>query len=267
MSWLSSDWLSLLDVLSQTPQPAPAPPLTANEVVDLLRQSNEDLSKSFHQFLDLMKFLLVALAALGGVATYIFGKSLSDARKVAADVVQQEVERKIATQVRDAVEDEIDSVRRLIGRERIISDLTVDYFVPGGGALLPAEATFLKTRGFKRVNYWNDSDLVALSGQVVVLDLVNAPVLSAQGLANLSEDEAHDRREDSVVTYATRLLGRMADRAVLVIYIRPAKRRVVAIDNLSEQIAYYAAANTPVNLIGVVADAGYVAHGWQHLAQ
>lgn len=248
--------------LAQTPAP---PPLTSAEVIDLLRQSNEDLSNSFNQFLDLMKFLLVALGALAGVATYIFGKSLGDARKVAADIVQQEVERKIATQVKDAVEDEIDSVRRLIGRERIISDITVDYFVPGSDALPPAEATFLKTRGFKRVSYWNETDLVDLSGQVVVLDLVNAPILSVQMLADLSEDEAHDRREKSVIDNATRLLGRMGDRAVLVIYIRPAKRRVAAIDDLSAQIAYYAAANTPVNLIGVVADAGYVAHGWRRL--
>lgn len=254
------DGVRYIDTLAQAPA---STPLTSTEVIDLLRQSNEELSNSFNQFLDLMKFLLLALGALGGVATYIFGKSLGDARKVAADIVQQEVERKIATQVKDTVEDEIDNVRRLIGRERIISDITVDYFVPGSASLPPAEATFLKTRGFKRVNYWNETDLVDLSGQVIVLDLVNAPALSVQALASLSEDEAHDLREKSVIDNATRLLGRMGDCAVLVIYIRSAKRRVAAIDNLSSQIAYYAAANTPVNLIGVVADAGYVAHGWQ----
>ena len=270
-----------LQLLAQTPTPpvvpsAPVPPTTEMELlksqIELLIQTNENLSQSFTHFINAMKYVLAALAVLGGFATYLFGKSLQDARKLASDIVRQEVEGSIAHRVRDAVNDEMDAVKRLLSRERVISRTSVDYCVPAQIDRPPDEFSFLSARGFKRPQFYNEKDFSRLSGAVVVLDIVNSGVLSGPEWEVLLQDrvanEAEIRRlqEQRVADELDRLLQQLAERSVVVVYVRPVLGgRIKALDNLSSQVKYYASANTPVNLVGVVADAAYVADGWRQL--
>ncbi len=277
------DWLFGFDpvhvwdwVIAQTPAspaptptalPAPARPLDVELLksqLEFLKDANNRLSDSFSKFVEAMKFTLLIFGALGGLLAYVFGKNLDDAKKVASQVIRQEVEAHVASQVHDAVNDEIENIRRVLGRERVISSISVDYYLPSLVTEPPDEYKLLNERGFQQVRFRNVADSNPLAADVVVLDAVHPSVWANQSLAELSEAEADDLFQTQMkhlIGHTRTLLGQFS---VLVVYVRPGKQRVKAVDNLATQVRYYASANTPVTLMGVVTDSAYVAYGWRN---
>jgi hypothetical protein len=268
MDLLSLDLSQVWDfVLAQTPSPIPSPspvPSRAPEIellrnqLEFLKDANTRLSDSFTKFVEAMKFTLVAFGFLGAFLAYVFGKNLDDARKLASQMIRQEVENHVGNQIRDVVSDEIENVKRVLGRERIISTVTVDYYLPGTVAQVPDEYTVLRERGFRDVQWVDETEQRMLDADLVVLDLAH--------LSLWSEQDADEIRQQRMAELIDQTLKRLAARSILVVYVRPGRMRVNAIDELASRVRYYASANTPVTLMGVVTDAAYVAYGCRQVS-
>jgi hypothetical protein len=288
MDWLSlPDFTELPSLLAQTPSPSPSPS-TANvellksqleflkaenaravadfaDKLKLVTEENKSLSESFKNFVGTMQFALGTFTFLGAAAAFIFGKTLNDAKTVANQMIEQKVEANVANKVRDAVDAQIDNVKQLIGREKIISSIVVDYYSPSS-ELEPIEARLLRERKFREVRFRNLQSLAdRRGGHVTVLDLVNYNVIpQPEADGSMAKDKAA-QREAEVKKLIAWIESKAPNALVLVIYVRPGRQRIDAIDQMER--VYYAAANTPVTLMGVVVDSAYVAYGEKQLEE
>lgn len=238
----------LWDLIAQTPQAAPT---EAADTVTLLK-SQLDFLKFVIQAASFLFVILTGIFGIfGGWITYIFGKNLSDAKKVASEIIAQQVEARVDSLIKT----EVQSLRNSINREKAIIFTYVDYYLPCFDSE-PKELKLLKGRGFKDVFFWNRNNLPKkLSGSVCVLDLHNYADYAAgkKKFADLSQDE----KETKVETYLSEVLGLIKPETVLVIY---ARGRFNAIENIPNN-TYYVPANSVVTLMGWVADSAYVAYG------
>ncbi|WP_243713793.1 hypothetical protein [Nostoc sp. 106C] len=163
------DWLPLFDpsqfgdfLFAQTPTPSPNPlpiPTPARSLdvellksqLEFLKDANTRLGESFNKFVGAMQFTLVVFAFLGAVLAFIFGKNLDDAKKVASDMIRQEVNNNLA----NLVKAEVENVKRTLQRERVIGLTIVEYYLPSNGSETK-EFKLLKQRGFQKVRFWNE---------------------------------------------------------------------------------------------------------------
>lgn len=274
MDWLSSIDLShLWDlVIAQTPTPipTPSPVLTPaknlNDIellksqLEFLKATNGQLGESFNRFVAAMQFTLGIFAFLGVFLSFFVGKNLDDAKKVASQLINREVENKIT----DLVQSEIESVKRSLQRERVIGSTVVDYYLPSNDTTEPDDCKLLRTRGFDKVRYWNQKRKPKKPvGDIFVLDLLNSKLLEGQDFVGLSKDDAKNKREEKVKNQIDLALNWLDKTTVLVIYIDGFSEEV---KNLATRVDYYyVAANTSITLIGIVADSAYVAHGQHNL--
>ena len=279
------DWLSSIDlshfwdlVIAQTPTTTPtSSPLLntaklSNDIellksqlevikstnasqLEFLKSTNVQLGENFNRFVAAMQFTLVVFAFLGGFLAYVFGKNLEDAKKVASQVIRQEIDNRVA----DLVKTEVENVNRTLQRERVIGSTVVDYYLPSNDAE-PNDCKLLRQRGFKQIRFGNQKKQPKKPfADVVVLDLINCNLLSGQDFNGLSTEEADNKREEKVKAQIDLVLNWLDKETVLVIYV---KGRFKEIDNLATRFDYYyASANTPVTLMGIVADSAYVAYG------
>ncbi|MBE9053070.1 hypothetical protein IQ243_22125 [Nostocales cyanobacterium LEGE 11386] len=272
------DWLSSIDIshlwdliITQTPIPTPTPsptvnPPNSNEIellksqLEFLRATNGQLGESFNRFVAAMQFTLVVFGFLGGVLAFVVGKNVEDAKRIASQLINREVENKIT----DLVQAEVDSVKRSLQRERVIGSTVVDYYLPSDNTTEPDDCKLLKTRGFAKVRFWHQKRKPKPPvGDILVLDLVNSKILEGQDFAGLSREDAKDKREEKVKNQIDLVLNWLDKATVLVIYIDGFSEEV---KNLATRVDYYyVAANTPITLIGLVADSAYVAHGQHNL--
>ena len=255
-------------VIAQTPTPTPTPSPTlnpakaANEIellksqLEFLKATNGQLGQSFNRFVAAMQFTLVAFAFLGGFLAYAVGKNLDDAKKLASQLINREVENKIA----DIVQSEVESVKRSLGRERVIAYTVVDYYLPSNDTTEPGDCKLLRTRGFDKVKFWNQRKKPRKPvGDVFVLDLINSGLLEAKEFQGLSKDEAKVKREAIVKEQIDIVLDWLDKNTVLVIYIDGFSEEI---KNLGTRVDYYyAATNSSITLLGIVADSAYVACG------
>jgi hypothetical protein len=194
-----------------------------------------------------MQFALVVFGFLGGVIAYIFGKNLDDAKKVASQLIQQQVEERVSTLVKAEVED----VKRTFRRERVISSTRVDYYLPNA-TRRPGEIRLLETRGFQTVRFCSDRQMLQRNpGDVVVLDLENWISATGQRFAEIPEVE----REDLAKQEIDMLLDILPTTTVVVVYVRLTVKYLYSIS----KERYVPPANNPVTLVGTVADGSYVA--------
>lgn len=281
MDWLPSIDLShLWDlVIAQTPRPTPASSPLSNtakisndiellksqvEVIkstnasqlEFLKSTNIQLNENFNRFVAAMQFVLVVFAFLGGVLAYVVGKNLDDAKKVASQLINREVENKIT----DLVQSEVESVKRSLQRERVIGSTIVDYYLPNNDTTEPSDCKLLRTRGFAKVRFWNQKRKPKKPvGDIFVLDLINSKLLEGQDFVGLSKEDAENKREDKVKEQIDLALDWLDKNTVLVIYV---KGRYREIDNLAARVDYYyIPVNAPISLLGIVADSAYVAYG------
>jgi hypothetical protein len=270
MDWLPSIDLSHLwdIIIAQTPTPTPTPsPVinptkAANDIellksqLEFLKATNGQLGESFNRFVTAMQFTLVVFAFLGGFLAFAVGKNLDDAKRIASQLINREVENKIT----DLVQVEIESVKRSLQRERVIGSTVVDYYLPSNDTIEPDDCKLLRTRGFDKVKYWNQQQKPRKPvGDVFVLDLINSKLLEGQEFAGLTKEDAENKREAKVKEQIDIVLNWLNVNTVLVIYIDGFSKEI---KNLAKRVDYYyVAANSSVTLIGTVADSAYIAYG------
>lgn len=219
------------------------------EKLKLVTEENKALSESFKNFVGTMQFVLVVFGFLGGILAYIFGNNLNDAKKVAREAMTQQVETKIS----HLVQEQVDIVTRTLRRERVLSTILVDYYLPEA-TTAPTEFDLLQARGFQSVRFrTSEAELRQSFGDVVVLDLLNYQ--SANQIAFPALPEA-DR--EAITKHQVELLQSLFPRsAAIVVYVRPP---VKYLNTIPAQV-YLSPANNPITLVGMVADAAYVAVG------
>lgn len=261
-------------LLAQTPTPSPTATSTAAQL-DLLRQQvdllvkqngqltadfterfklmveeNKSLSESFSKFVSTMQFVLVVFGFLGAVIAYIFKQNLSDAKAVAAQMISQEVDRHVT----ELVSSEIETVRRSFQQERVVGSTVVDYLVVNG-TQEPKEVGLLRLRGFQNVRFLTDAALLRRNpADVVVVDLVHWQDTSGQGFSALSAD---DDREQVGQQLLEALIQDLPEASFIVVYVNGQLKFL----RVLMQRCPIASANYSVTLIGMVADAAYVAYG------
>jgi len=265
MNWIFSlnfhhlgDWW-----VAQTPQP-PAEVELLKQQLDFLKaenarlgadfadklkfiaEDNKNLSDRFSQFVTTMQFVLVLFGVIAGAGAYFLGKSLEDAKKL----IKQQVEIQIADQIRQEVNARIEVVKRSLQREEVIGNILVDYLLADSKSC-PDEVDLLKTRQFKDVAWLtNVNQLKQSQGDIVVLDLMNWQESNRQDFDKLPEEIQQQGK-----ALCDRVLRMMPISSTLVLYVRgrfplPSDQSVVA-------------ANTPITLVGMVADAAYVVYAKQ----
>lgn len=276
---LSQTWLfHLYTFIAQaTPSPTPTskPSTSPGADVELLKSqiqflqdANTRLNNSFGSFVSAINLSFVVFGIIVGVAStigvYFFNQSLKDAKLF----IREEVERKLKTVVDEKVGQEVSNLKQVLDREKIISEISLDYFIPSPEEILgddyPEEYDFLTARGFKQTRFLDASKRIKFSGEVVVLDLVNYSLITDNDITNKTDVELANLFEKRIADILNKILNKLPSKSVLIVYVRPGKQRINAIDELSKNVKYYASANTPVNLMGVVVDSAYVAHAWKN---
>lgn len=248
------------------PPPTPADVELLNKQIQFLQDANTRLNNSFGSFVSAINLSFVVLgiifAIVGAVSVYFFNQSLKEARQM----VRNEVERKLQVSVSEVVGQQVDKLKQILDREEVLGNISVDYFVPQNEVLTvddyPEEYLLLAERGFKDTRILDASKRIRISGNVVVLDLVNYQLVSDMEKRSMQEADIPPLIENRVAEQINKLVKVLPNKAVLIVYIRPGKRRINAIDELSQKVRYYASANTPVNLMGTVVDSAYVADSW-----
>jgi uncharacterized protein YbcI len=274
---LTQNWLFQISLLvaQATPSPTATPkavPTSGADVellksqIQFLQDANTRLNNSFGSFVSAINLSFVAFGVIfaiaGAVSAYLFSQSLKEARQM----VRDEVERKLQASVSTVVGQQVDKLKQMLDREEILGNISVDYILPQNQALLnddyPEEYLLLAERGFKATRILDASRRIKISSNVVVLDLVNYKLVSDSEKGSIKEEEIGKLIEQRVSEKIKDILKALPNKAVLVVYIRPGKQRINAIDELSQKVKYYASANTPVNLMGTIVDSAYVADAW-----
>ncbi len=262
---LAGVWL--INFLAQTPKPSPVPDVELlKSQIQFLQDSNTRLNNSFSGFISAINLSFVVIGLILGVAgtvsVYLFNQSLKEARQL----VRQEVERRLQAAVSEVVGQEVTHLQQILDREKVIGKISIDYVIPQQQPIeandYPEEYQLLTQRGFQSTRILDAFKRIKLSGEVVILDLVNYQLIPDTEKNGLSEIEINNLIENRVADQLQKLLDILPNRSVLVVYIRPGKQRINAIDKL-QKVRYYASANTPINLIGTVVDSAYVADAWK----
>ncbi|MEM7580030.1 MAG: hypothetical protein ACFB02_20625 [Mastigocoleus sp.] len=255
-----------------TPKPSPTPTPSADvellkSQIQFLQDANTRLNNSFGSFVNAINLSFVVFTIIfglvGTVSVYFFNQSLKEARQM----VRSEVERRLQASVSEVVGQQVDKLKQILDREEVLGNISVDYVIPQNQVLTvddyPEEYLLLAERGFKNTRIQDASKRIRISGNVVVLDLVNYQLVSDAERGSIKEEADIDKLiEDRVADKINKIVKLLPNKAVLIVYIRPGKQRINAIDQLSENVRYYASANTPVNLMGTVVDSAYVADSW-----
>jgi hypothetical protein len=179
---------------------------------------------------------------------WLFKNNLDDAKKMASQLIQQEVDKRVAV----LVDAKIVEVERTFKRERVIGSTNVDYYLPEGDAA-PNEFKLLEVRGFQKVRFCPDEGALRRTpANVVVLDLENWLTPTGR-FPTLPEAD----REAQAKPLIDRLLNILPTSTVLVVYIRIPVKYIFTLP----KDRYVPPANNPVSLVGNVADAAYVSAG------
>lgn len=248
-------WLSFTDILTASLAQTTAP--TTPPEVELLKNQLEFILRLNTVFLGFLAFL-------GGVLTWFFKSNLDDARKMAGQIVHQE----LSEHIDPLIKAEASNIRRSLRTEQIVGNTVVDYYVPAAIAKEPIELGLLAGRGFLEVRLWHsDRKPQGRFGSVLVIDFVNCDTLAFEELTSKEDavrKTGYEKRDQRVTEVVQRLIDLRIGRPVLVVYVRPGMGRIGAIDRLTrdfpEDIKYYSSADTPVALMGAVVDSAYVAH-------
>ena len=252
---------------SPTPKPSPSQGVDVElltKQIEFLQNANERLNNSFENFVNAinLSFLVftIILGIAGAVSVYFFNQSLREAKQM----IREEVEKRLRLEVDQAVGERVQNLKQVLDREKIVGTINVDYYLPSAEPVVPddypEEYYLLLARNFKNTRFLDASKKTRFSGDVVVLDLVNYDLVADSEINQHSQEEISNLIETRVGEQLNKILRRLPREAVMVVYIRPGKKRISAIDELGKKVKYYASANTPISLMGVVVDSAYVAH-------
>jgi hypothetical protein len=226
---------------------------------------SEVLAKQIEFILKMNSAFLGFLGIIGALLTWFFKNSLDDAKKVTREIVRSE----LIEHIQPLIQEESNYLIRLLKTEQVISDISVYYYLASKESQKPLECNLLDARGFD-IKFFNQSNKPKRQlGDVLVLDVSNTD-------ENITYLEAKDESQEQEAAFQAleklveaSLDNLIADKTgknmpVIVVYVRPGKRRLTLIDNLKAEfteVKYYTSANTPVALMGWVVDSAYVAYG------
>ena len=225
----------------------------------------EVLAKQLEFVLKLNSAFLGFLGIIGALLTWFFKNSLEDAKKVTKESVRSE----LIEHIKPLAKEESESIKRLLKTEQIIGDTSIYYYLASNSSKKPLEYDLLDARGFS-IKFFNQiSKPKRQLGNVLVLDVSNTEenttYLEAKDKSP-EQNTSFEALEKLIETSLDDLIGDKTSHRmpVIVIYVRPGKRRVTLIDRLKSEfteVKYYTSANTPVALMGWVVDSAYVAYG------
>lgn len=226
---------------------------------------SEILAKQIEFILKMNSAFLGFLGIIGALLTWFFKNSLEDAKKVTREIVRAE----LVEHIQPLIQEEGDYIKRLLKIEQVIGEISIYYYLASKDSKKPLEFNLLGARGFD-VKFFNQSRKPKRQlGDVLVLDVSNTG-------ENITYLETKDKSQEQEKAFQAleKLVERsledlIADKTsknmpVIVVYVRPGKRRLTLIDNLKTdftEVKYYTSANTPVALMGWVVDSAYVAYG------
>jgi hypothetical protein len=211
------------------------------EKLKFIAEDNKNLHERFSQFITTVQFVLGLFGFLGAFGGYWFGKSLKDSR----ELIREEVKARIANQVTDLVQSEVETVRRSLLRERVIGDTSVDYLCCSEQP--PREVDLLRSRGFRSAQFHGDEvGLRTARGEIIVIDLYNWLQLNSGTPFEQLPDESQTRGQALI----SQVVDKINQAQVVVIYVKgkvklPMQPNVVP-------------ANTWITLLGTVADAAHL---------
>ncbi|MBW4514628.1 MAG: hypothetical protein KME11_05325 [Timaviella obliquedivisa GSE-PSE-MK23-08B] len=219
------------------------------EKLKLLADENQKLSESFKTFVSAMKdgvYFVGILSALGiGILTFLFGKSLKEAKDTAKAAVTRQVEERMAA----IADHRIDVVRRSLERESVVDRAQVAYWLLDA-QMQPRELALLETRGFQ-VQFCTQPQR-GRDIDVVVVDLNNWQDGQGRIFAESSpmEKEQQVRRQVDLVKA-------MMVQAAIVVFV---SGRFDYLDQVGRD-RLVAPTNNSVTLVGMVVDAAYLMVG------
>lgn len=239
-----------------------------NSQLEVLKESNAQLGRTFGYFISAVTLLSTILAIAAGFAVYFLGKNLQEFRQAAQQTVEaavqrteQEAQQRIEQEVSKAtqtirqdldrqltalVKTEVENIERTLQKERIISETLVTYYCPELSEPPKEYALLEDTQRFQDVTFCRSLLEVKRSpGDVVVLDVINWAA-------------AQDERDRLAEEQITGLLGLASWTAstVLVVYVAG---RLNCLNHVGN--SYVLPANNPVTLVGHVVNGAYVAYG------
>jgi hypothetical protein len=224
-----------------------------SEKLKLLADENQKLSESFKTFIT--AFGLLSGGAVAALAV-IFGKTLQEAQSSVDGVLNRKVETALAGRLEEFSEKmdvRLADLKRTVQKEEVIGSTLVDYWLFGTNPL-PSEFSLLVGRGFRSVRQRRDEKAIAEAcGDVVVLDLENWVDGSGVRFASLGDGE----REQEAQRQVDLVLGMLPKGSVLVVYTRLTVKYLFGVP----RTRFMSPANNPVTLVGMVADAAYIAAG------
>ena len=246
---------------TSTPQP---PPTTAidikylQEQIQFLQDSHSRLNNSFTAFLTAIGLLVTIV---GVVSTIFFKQSIKEAQQM----IKTEVETRLQSSVSTIVGKQVDNLKQILDREEILGNISIDYILPEDEVLTvddyPAEYLLLAQRDFKDTRILDASKKIKIISDIVVLDLVNYQLVSDAEKSGKQENEINALIQERAAYQIDKIVKVLPKQTIIIVYIRPGKQRIKAIDELPNKpnVKYYASANTPINLMGTVVDSAYVA--------
>ncbi|MEM1393346.1 MAG: hypothetical protein AAGG00_08650 [Cyanobacteria bacterium P01_H01_bin.150] len=228
------------------------------EQIKFLQDSHSRLNNSFTAFLTAIGLLITIV---GVVSTIFFKQSIKEAQQM----IKTEVETRLQTSVSTIVGKQVDSLKQILDREEILGNISVDYILPKDEVITvdeyPAEYLLLAQRDFKDTRILDASKKIKIISDIVVLDLVNYQLVSDAEKNGKQENEINTLIQERAASQINRIVKVLSAENIIIVYIRPGKQRIKAIDELPNKpnVEYYASANTPINLMGTVVDSAYVA--------
>lgn len=263
-SWLLQIYFFIAQATPSPTSPSQSPPTTAvdiellKEQIKFLQDSHTRLNNSFGIFLTAIGLLVTAV---GIVSTIFFKQSLKEAQQM----VKTEVETRLQSSISTIVGKQVDNLKQILDREEILGNISVDYILPKDEVIIvdeyPAEYLLLAQRDFKDTRILDASKKIKIISDIVVLDLVNFQLVSDAEKNGKQEDEINTLIQERAAYQIDKIVKVLPKQTIIIVYIRPGKQRIKAIDDLPNKpnVKYYASANTPVNLMGTVVDSAYVA--------
>jgi hypothetical protein len=228
--------LGLLAQASPSPSPSPSPGAVEAATIEFLKSQFSSLTTSFTIYVSLLSAVTLLFV---GIAAWLFGKTVKEARQEVEQLVKAEVRREIAQSIKNRV----DLLEQVLRQEEVPGLVLVDYVLQTTTGALPKEYRLISAR-FPRTKL-RRLDSPKFTGDVVLLDLVT---YRPQG-GKLEEAELEQ------VLHS--VIDKMAPDSILAVYVRG---RYGAIDKLGQKLSYYTSTNMPTQLLGNVINCAYIAH-------
>ena len=210
--------------------------------VSFLSDTNKTLVANFSLFSEVFNKIFIALATVltiaAGLATFLYWKTLEEAKEEAHKNVRREVDRAIELYVQD----EVDTLRRLLERERSIFKVEIDYILSKGADKITPEYKMLRDRGFRLNAIRHGVTQYRNSRAVTIFDFVNGNPTGDEikdDIARMSENDDINRE------------------SILIIYVSTIFPEIFVL--LKPKTLFVTPANTAITLIGVAVSAASIA--------